>query len=624
VYRWIKTPKAIIFTSLMLGLLFAVACGTSAPATTEPTAPPTTAPAAGAAAVPTPQASPTPTGGAVACGGDPTPTPYACAAPALIQELDERFPLPPPVPPWPPRRGGVLHIPTSVLRDLDPTSDYGTEMLLIYDQLLEWEATWYFPEVQRIPTIRNNLVESWEMVDPATWDFHLKQGVTFHDRPPVNGREMTAEDVKYSYELLRTKPGWSLAATSVESVEVLDTYTARFNLKFALAEFPTLHTNGFAPAIVPREAVEAPGGLLENPIGTGAFILEEFVPGEGALLVRNPNYHLSLKGEQLPFVDAVRLIFTRDAATQTALFRTQQVDLLRPPTLDSLYQILDTVPDAWLYRVPSFMWGAYTLLLNLDEEPFNDVRVRRAISMAINREVVKEVINRGDASLIGPFPWALAGFTERADYTYENLGPYYEYNPEKARELLAEAGYPDGFETTIELAEYRGYAFEDFAVLVAKFLSDIGIRAELKQLDTATWTTKRRGGEPFDGILAALTPSGSGPTDWHWVYLPYHSTSGPTVNIGSIYDAQVDELLNQWRETPAEEQLAIQKQLWERLTDQMYRVQVIVPPHYRLTQSYVHAGGNPYCWYIGFCSYEAKTTWLTENAPVRGFERFSQ
>ena len=128
---------------------------------------------------------------------------------------------------------------------------------------------------------------------------------------------------------------------------------------------------------------------------------------------------------------------------------------MRPPTLDMLYELLKTVPDAWLYRVPSLGWLNYTVYLRLDKAPFNDVRVRQALSMAINRDIVKETINRGDASLYGPFPWVQAGYTKREDYSYANLGPNYAYNPAQAKQLLAEAGYPNGFEITLEWGELR-------------------------------------------------------------------------------------------------------------------------------------------------------------------------
>jgi peptide/nickel transport system substrate-binding protein len=568
----------------------------------------------------------TPAPGTAASGPTDQPSaPFAYAAPALIRELDEKYPLPPPTPPSPPRTGGILHIPTGVLRAFDPTVGYVTELALVWDTLLEWESTWYFPEAQTTPMIRKNLAERWEMIDPSTWVFHLRKGVKFHNRPPVNGREMTAEDVRYSYELLKAKPGYSTRAAVIQEVQVLDQYSVRFHLKLADPNFALNHVNSFSPVIVPREAVEAPGGLGSNPVGSGAFMLKEFAQGEGALLVKNPDYHLrDQDGRPLPYVDAIRLFFTRDAATEAALFRAKRIDMTRPPTLDMLYELLKTVPDAWLYRIPSLGWGDYSLYLRLDKAPYNDVRVRRALSMALNRDVIAETINRGDASLYGPFPWVQAGYTKRSDYSAENLGPNYQYNPKKAKELLAEAGYPNGFDMTLEWGEFRGYAWGDFAVSVAKFFEDVGIRVKIKQVDTATWWAMRFGAQPFMDALVSLSPPGSGPSFMDWGYLPYHSSSPPTVNVPHISDPKLDALLDEWRVTPQERQLVIQKQIWDHLREQVYRITTILPPHYRLTQSYLHAGAVPYCWFTGFCSYEGKTAWLTAKAPNRKFDKFAQ
>src|SRR5256712_9855730 len=167
------------------------------------------------------------------------------------------------------------------------------------------------------------LVTIWEVVNPWTCIFNLGQGVNYHNRPPFNGLEIAAEDVKYSYELLKDKAQYSTRAALVKAIQIVDKYTVKFELSMPDPKFYLNVVDSLSPVIVPREAVEAPGGLAENPIGTGAFMLKEFAPGEGALLVRNPNYYLKDKdGRPLPYVDAVRLYFTKDPATGTALFRS--------------------------------------------------------------------------------------------------------------------------------------------------------------------------------------------------------------------------------------------------------------------------------------------------------------
>src|SRR5437870_2730592 len=376
----------------------------------------------------------------------PGDAPFAYAAPAFIKELDTRYPAQPPVPPSPPRYGGVLHFP-AVVRAFDPMVGYRPELALVWDTLTEWEATWYFPEVQRTPMIRKTLATSWEMVNPSTWIFKLRQGVKFHNRPPVNGREMTAEDVKYSYELLKDKAQYSTRAALVKTITVVDRYTVKFELSMA-----------------------------------------------------DPKFYLNV--------------------------------------VDSLSPVI----------VPSFGWGDYGMSMAIDKAPFKDLRVRQALSMAINRDIVSEVINKGDAALYGPFPWALAGFTKRADYSYANLGPNYQYNPKEAKQLLAAAGYPNGFEMELEWAEFQGWDFNAFVQLIARFYGDIGVRVKLRQLETSTWLSKAAGVQPFNQMLAALSPIGAGPSFMDWVYLRYHGSFPKTMNREGISDPKLDDLLTSWRD----------------------------------------------------------------------------
>ena len=616
-----KIKLHIVLTiGAILALAVLAACGGSAtepPAATPTAAPqPTAEPAATSAS----QTSASPT--SAASSSEPTATPYAFAARSqLLSELDERYPWPPQAPPWPPRRGGVAHLTMSPIPDLDPNRARNNENLAQYDALLEWESTWWFPEVHTTPTIRPNIAVSWEAVDPSTWDFKINPDARFHDIAPMNGRAVTAEDIKFSFDLLKLVPQYT-ATASVESVEVIDSETARFHLKLPLANFPPLYTNGSTPPVVAREAHEAEGGLHENPGGTGAFLLKEFSAGEGMLFEATDDYHLEIKGEKLPFLDAVRYVFTRDPATQVALYRAEQIDLLRISSFDILEQVLDSVPESQLYRIPSFGWGDHGVFLNLEKPPFDNVNVRRAMSMAINRDIIANVINAGDATPYGPMPWAVGGYTDIADYNVENLGEWYQYNPERAKELLAEAGYPDGFKVEIEWGELSGFTFGDTAVLLEKMWEDIGLDATIKQSEYATWWSKTKCGEPMNDSLIGLSPYGSGPTAYDWLYLPYHSSS--SVNCPHIQDDHIDMLLDEWVGADEARQLEIQSELWDYLTDQVYRLTTIVPPHYRLTQDYMHAGDNPYCWFTGYCSYEVKSAWLTDGAPERSFDKFAE
>ena len=139
-----------------------------------------------------------------------------------------------------------------------------------------------------------------------------------------------------------------------------------------------------------------------------------------------------------------------------------------------------------------------------------------------------------------------------------------------------------------------------------------------------TWIAKAAGVQPFTHTLAAFSPIGAGPSFMDWVYLRYHSSFPRTINREGISDPKLDDLLTTWRLDPGEKRPAIQRAIWDHLRQNVYRITTIVPPHYRITQAYVNAGANPYCWFPGYCSYEAKTAWMTDKAPSRKFDKFAQ
>jgi hypothetical protein len=176
----------------------------------------------------------------------------------------------------------------------------------------------------------------------------------------------------------------------------------------------------------------------------------------------------------------------------------------------------------------------------------------------------------------------------------------------------------------LEWAEFQGWIYGEFVQLLARFFGDIGVRVKLKQLETSTWLTKVGGIQPVANVLATASPIGAGPSFMDWVYLRYHSSFPKTMNRDGVNDARLDEMLTAWRLDPGEQRPAIQRAIWDHLREQVYRLTTIVPPHYRIGQPYVHAGGNPYCWFPGYCSYEAKTAWMTDKAPGRKFDKYAQ
>jgi peptide/nickel transport system substrate-binding protein len=292
--------------------------------------------------------------------------------------------------------------------------------------------------------------------DGRTYTISLRPGVRWEARPPVNGREVVASDVKYSMERALKKSPYASLLGQVEGIETPDKYTVRVNLADAFAPF--LH-NLAEPwnAVLPAEVEDKMGDFkaAESMIGCGPFMLERYEPGVKAVFARNPSYYA--KG--LPYLDKVEWLFIKDRSTQLSLFRAGQVDL---PFYDARIPRSD-VPSFKKsnpgYPVVFWDWLAVrTLAMRTDKPPFNDARVRRALSMAIDRKkwVAQYLEGQGfedHGSVPAPMrEWKLPA---------KDLGEgarYLEHNPALAKKLLAEAGFPNGLKA--KCTNWPGYGPE--------------------------------------------------------------------------------------------------------------------------------------------------------------------
>src|SRR5215468_5486312 len=364
--------------------------------------------------------------------------------------------LPSPYPSWippsdkPPKRSGVLTRATAWDPPvLDPrlTNSVGLFQMatLTYNRLLRYP---YADEAKdnKDLTLKGDLAESWEgSADFKTWTFKLRQGVKWHNVPPLKGRELVAEDIKYCYEAYAKEGVQSFTFQEIDGMETPDKYTIRIHLKSPNTMFPQ---NVAEPVTVifSREVLEEDGDLKRRLIGTGPFILKENERKVKVVLVRNPDYFE--KG--YPYIDEYRILSTPDAATRRAAFRTGQSDWLESRSLSDVDQVLKTNPKAVVQENTTLFTG-FGLALSQDKPPFNDVRVRRAMSMAIDRKKQVDTIYEGH----GIPGWGVPYIYWQDELpSAANLGPYWQYRPEEAKKLLAEAGYPNGFETTLFYFEY--------------------------------------------------------------------------------------------------------------------------------------------------------------------------
>ena len=354
--------------------------------------------------------------------------------------------------------GGTLRVAfSSTPAELDPALYTNNEEynigFAIFDGLV-W--------VDHTLTPQPALAESWESSDDGlTWTFKLREGVKFH-----HGTDFTAQDVVYTFErILDEEFGSPLRSTLLflDGVEAVDDYTVQFNLASANADLPFL-TGGAQARIVPHDMTS--DEIRANPSGTGAFKMSEYVAADHTTLVRNDDYWGGA-----PALDEIRHLYMPEAPTQVAA--------LSGGTIDVIWQLgpenippLEGDPNVTVHEVPSGLYQ--TIAMQANVEPFTDVRVRQALKYCVDRPGVLQVVLQGRGELANDHPIApVSPF-------YADI-PIRERNIEKAKELLAEAGYPDGLELTLVTSSVRAGMVE-FAVAFQEMAKEAGIKIEIERV----------------------------------------------------------------------------------------------------------------------------------------------
>lgn len=313
-----------------------------------------------------------------------------------------------------------------------------------------------------------SLAESWEYEDDCTLVLHLKKGVKF-----TNGEELSADDVLFTIEraLGSAKCSSFVSAINIDKCEAVDDYTVKLATDAPYAALLSVlsHTS---ISIVNREAVEAAGDQVDfQPVGTGPFELVKWISGDQFILKRNENYW----GEKPAFENLIIRVITENA-NRSIEVETGGVDIaLNVPTAD--YDRLAANPDVNIYKYNSLMCSG--LQMNTQVEPWNDVRVRQAMNYACDIETIGKTIY-GDVGQRQSAPMSTDVWACNT-----NLTPY-EYNPEKAKELLTEAGYPNGFDTTVHIYCGKNQARLDALEIIMNQLKPLGIDCEVEIADAAS------------------------------------------------------------------------------------------------------------------------------------------
>jgi peptide/nickel transport system substrate-binding protein len=461
------------------------------------------------------------------------------------------LPLSRPAPLWgaeagPPRRGGILRVrgydPVHFDHHLTSNAKTNTTLSFVHSTLMRYQVG---PGIAPgTYTVEPHLAERWEAPDDLTYVFYLRRGVKWHNKPPLNGRELVADDVKFTFDRFLNEKANILREQlePVERVEVVDRYTVKFVLKepFVWLLHRLADSNGMW--IIAPEVVEKFGDLKkpESATGTGPFILERYEPNVKTVFKRNPAYFL----KDQPYVDGVEWLSLEDESTGLAMYRTGQIDCgpwhwwsVRQADLESLKK---SHPHLMYRDFLSVVTSGITM--RTDQPPFNDVRVRRAISHALDRQgIIEGVYLRGEAA-----PAIGCGLAEWS-LPVDQLGAgakYYQYDPKEARRLLAEAGYAKGLKTPLTATSGLGRDLIDAAQLVQGYLKDVGIEVELKLQEYGAYMATTAQGK-YEGMVYGPTTGARDPDGPSYGrYIP-----DQLQNRGYVNDPKITAMLKEQRRT---------------------------------------------------------------------------
>ena len=418
-----------------------------------------------------------------------------------------------------------------------------------------YESLLYFDQNSELQPL---LATDWEAVDDLTWEFSLREGVQFHD-----GTDFTAEAVKASFERLLDpdigSPRFFLFEM-IEEVVIVDDYTVQFVTQFPFAPLPAhlAHNGGaiISPAAIEADYEEMAAGnepgtfLATNPVGTGFFKLDSWEPGAQLKVVRNDDYW----GENAR-LESVTFKVVPESLTRISELETGVAHIAYPVEPSDMNRV-DNMDIASM-NVTSVTVMAY-VGYNCEKEPFDDVRVRQAISMAINKDEIIEGAYEGTAiPAQGPIAPGVFGFDE-------NISGL-PYDVDQARELLAEAGYEDGFSTTIWTND------NPVRIMAAEYiqseLADLNIEVEIEVLEWGAYLENTAAGEHDMFILGWSTPTLDAD---YAVYALFHSNNiGDPGNRSYYSNEEVDELLDRGRQEPdPDERLKIYSELQEILIEE--------------------------------------------------------
>ena len=459
--------------------------------------------------------------------------------------------------------------------------------------------------------IEGDLADTWEVEGDATKFTFTLRPAKFQNVEPTNGRDLTSEDVKLSFERYQAGGTQRDMFSEVTSIETPDDKTVIVNLGRPVVEFP--RNIAAWSHIDAREMIEDQDFLKEHAVGTGPFIQEDWKRKEGTVFTRNPDYF----EDGLPYLDKVVARVFNDTATQRAGFVTNNLVEFGARDEDDAAALLSEVADA-VHLVGERLQGANSMVVvfQMRNPVMQDERVRRAVSMAADRKEYS--LSRSYAG--DGFPYPALGWQPIFDQrpTLEECGPWYQFNPEESSKLLQAAGYSADSPLDFEVTQFYLQAFYQFDDLVLPMLNNIpelDITSRAVDNPTSVVMLNNREFESAHGMTF-------GPPAYSvdQIAFPFmHSTGG--ANFGSIDDPELDQLIEAQREELDDEaRRDLWHQIWDRDLDQVYYM--YLPENaarHSVWHNYMlnfrpHGLGTYTCYGNGI----ARSVWLDEGAPEPG------
>ena len=431
-----------------------------------------------------------------------------------------------------PKRGGILMIPMDATSDppsfdlhQESTSATSNSAGPLHDNLIKLDPL-------KPADIVPDLAEKWELSpDGKSYTFTLHKGVKFH-----NGNPFTSADVKFSLERMKDPPKGvnsprQTTLAAISSIETPNDYTVKLNLRRPSPSLLVNLAGGFM-GMYDKEWVESKGqdGPKKEMNGTGPYKLKEYIRGTSVEVERNPGYWV----EGRPYLDGIKLFIIPDAGTRLAALRAGQIMILGV-TATELKSLEGAMSDKLTFQ-RGVNLGFNSLSMNVKRRPFDDPKVREAVNLAIDRNAAVQILAEGEGEVGGyMMPGGAWGLPQAELLKLPGYGKDKAADLERAKKLLAEAGYPNGFDTKIQTRNLQGY--QDLSVFLIDQLKKVGIRVEAKFFETAQAYDLCFKGD-FD--LCPWTHS-AGLDDPDAIYGEFYTCNAPR-NYGRLCSGEIESL----------------------------------------------------------------------------------